>query len=170
MTEASISDKSVPAPAEGVSDPLHLAYVFTVHVQIGVPQEQGVIDGRRMRFVPITGGHVTGPRLSGTVLPGGGDWQAIHADGMTELDARYSIRADDGTVIAIVNPGVRTSSAAVSARIAAGDSVDPSSYYFRTTPRFMVSGAVHGWLRRTIFVGRATRNPDLVKIDIYTVS
>src|SRR5690606_23484674 len=84
-----------------------LEWVFSVEVDVDNPIEQGVIDGARTRFIPITGGKVFGPRLNGTVLPGGGDWQAIHANGLTRIEARYFLRSDDGTVIEVHNPGVR---------------------------------------------------------------
>ncbi len=111
-----------------------LTYAFTLHVEVGPPQEQGTVDGKRMRFVPITGGTITGPRLTGAVMAGGGDWQALHADGLTEVNTRYALKAADGTVIDIVNPGVRVASSEVSGRLAKGELVDPKLYYFRTTP------------------------------------
>ena len=32
------------------------------------------------------------------VLPGGGDWQTIRDDGVAELEARYTLRTDDGAL------------------------------------------------------------------------
>lgn len=159
---------STPASAQGPPAP-RLTYVFTLSVEVGAPQEQGTVDGRRKRFVPITGGTVTGPRLRGVVLAGGGDWQAIHADGLTEVDTRYALRADDGTVIDIVNPGVRVASPEVSARLARGEVVDARSYYFRTTPRFTVADGPHAWLRRGVFVAYGIRRPAEVEIRIFAV-
>ena len=147
----------------------HLTYAFSVRVDLGAPQEQGIVDGRRLRFVPITGGKVIGPRLHGVVLPGGGDWQAIHPDGLTEVDARYTLKADDGTIIGIVNPGVRTAAPAIVERMARGEDVDPSLYYFRTAPRFTVAAGSHEWLRQTLFVGRGIRRPTFVEIEFFAV-
>jgi hypothetical protein len=146
-----------------------LTHAFTLHVEVGEPQEQGNIDGRRVRFVPITGGTITGPRLTGTVMAGGGDWQALHGDGLTEVNTRYALKAADGTVIDIVNPGVRVASAEVSARLARGEPVDPALYYFRSTPRFTVGEGPHAWLRRTVFVGHGIRRPRDVEIQVFAV-
>ena len=44
--------------------------------------------GRR-RIIPIVGGRVTGPDISGRILNLGADWQTIFADGTAELDTRY---------------------------------------------------------------------------------
>jgi hypothetical protein len=53
-------------------------------------------------IVPITGGRFSG-LLSGEVLPGGADFQLL---GETpELDARYTLRTDDGELIIVRNRG-----------------------------------------------------------------
>lgn len=146
-----------------------LSFAFEAHITLAPAIEQGVVDGKRQRFIAITGGTVQGPRLKGTILPGGGDWQSIHPDGLTEIFARYSIKADDGTVIAITNPGVRVASADVIARLSAGEDVDPSLYYFRTAPVFEVSAGPHAWLRRSVFIGRGVRKPDHVIVQFFSV-
>lgn len=147
-----------------------LQLVTSLRINVAPPQEQGVIDGKRKRFIPITGGSMNGPRLMGDVLPGGGDWQSIHNDGMTEIFARYSLRTHDGVTIGITNPGVRVASADVTRRLAAGEDVPPSEYYFRSTPVFDVAEGAYSWLRRKVFVGRGIRKPDHVLLDIYEVS
>jgi hypothetical protein len=156
------ADKDAPVPPR-------LHYAFTILVTLDRPIEQGIVDGRRKRFVPITGGTVNGPKLQGVVLRGGGDWQTIDADGLTLVDTRYTLQASDGTVIDIANPGVRVASPEVTTRIARGEQVAPDAYYFRSSPRFSVAPGPHEWLRRTLFVGRGTRNPDTVRIDVFAV-
>lgn len=152
---------SAPAPA--------LTYVFSIRAELLPPVEQGTIDGRRVRFIPITGGKVYGPRLQGAVLGGGGDWQTISSDGLTDVNARYALKASDGTVIDIVNAGVRTASKDVIDRLSRGEDVDPGLYYFRTSPRFTVTAGPHEWLRRSMFVARGIRKPDHVVVDFYIV-
>ena len=153
--------------------PMHvpppLEWVFSVKATLAAPIEKGTINGLRKRFIAITGGDVSGPKLTGTVLPGGGDWQAIHADGRTELDARYALKASDGTVIGVTNPGLRVASPEIIKRISAGEDVDPSLYYFRTTPQFEVAAGPHDWLSRAVFVARGVRKPDHVLIEFFRV-
>ena len=55
------------------------------------------------------------------------------------------------------------------ARLAAGEVVDPSLYYFRTTPRFQVQDGPHRWLAENVFVGRGNRRPDGVELEIFRV-
>lgn len=146
-----------------------LVHAFTVRATLDPAVELGPVDGGRRRFIPVTGGTVDGPALSGTVLPGGGDWQIILSDGLTSIEARYFIKTGDGTVIEVTNPGVRTATQDVIEKLAKGEAVDPKDYYFRTTPRFVVKDGPYGWMRRKVFVARGIRKPDSVVIDFYAV-
>ena len=165
MLAAGLAD---PAAAQDRAPPA-LTYAFSVRVELAPPVEQGEIDGGRRRFVPITGGTITGPRLTGTVMAGGGDWQTIYPNGFTRIEARYFLKAADGTVIGIVNPGVRVASPEVIARLTNGEKVDPGSYYFRSSPVFDPPPGPHQWLREKTFVGRGIRMPDHVVIEFYIV-
>lgn len=153
--------QSAPAPT--------LTYAFSARVEVAAPIEQSEIDGGRKRFIPITGGKVTGPRMTGEVLPGGGDWQTIFPGGVTRVEARYFLKAADGAVIGIHNLGVRVASAEVTEELARGKKVDPAAYYFRATPVFDPPPGDHAWLRTKTFVGRGVRMPDHVTIDFYIV-
>ena len=165
-TAASLAGSAGAGPAAPAPT---LDYAFTATVLVAPPLEQGGVDGGRKRFIAITGGKVEGPLLSGEVLPGGGDWQVIEPNGLTRVEARYFLKAGDGTVIEVTNPGVRVADPAVIERLARGEEVDPSAYYFRTTPSFKVAEGAHGWLRRQAFVARGVRKPDRVLIDFYVV-
>lgn len=158
---ASAQGQSAPAPS--------LTYAFSARVEVAAPVEQGEIEGGRKRFIPITGGAVSGPRMTGEVLPGGGDWQTIFPGGVTRVEARYFLKAADGAVIGIHNVGVRVASAEVTERLARGEPVGPDSYYFSATPVFDPPPGAHAWLRTRTFVGRGIRMPDHVIIDFYIV-
>ena len=161
---------SAAAPLGGAIPPPALAHVFSVTVTIGPPQEIGAVDGIRKRVIPITGGEVRGPRLTGTVLSGGADWQSIRSDGVADIWARYTLRATDGALIAVTNPGFRRGPPEVMARIAAGESVDPALYDFRTAPRFETASAgPHAWLNSSVFLCSAARYADRVQLEIFEV-
>ena len=157
-------DKPVVAPPAPA-----LTYAFSVKVTIDPAVEVGTTEGGRRRFIAITGGEIYGPRLQGTVLRGGGDWQTIRPEGLTNVEAHYFLKSTDGVVIEITNPGVRTATAEVAERLARGENVDPALYYFRTTPSFKVGQGRYDWLSRHVFVGRGIRRPDHVVIDYYEV-
>ncbi|MDB5439042.1 MAG: hypothetical protein JWM33_1469 [Caulobacteraceae bacterium] len=149
--------------------PPGLTFAFAAHVQLGPIQEFGVVESVKRRFIPIVGGRFEGPNISGEVLPGGGDWQGIGEGGLTQVLARYSLKAKDGTVIGITNPGVRRGPAEVIAKLAAGEMVDPSLYYFRASPVFEVAPGPHRWLAENTFVCVGKRWPTEVELEIFQV-
>jgi hypothetical protein len=147
-----------------------LEFVFQAEVEVGPPQELGLVGGVRRRIIPILGGAVSGPRLQARILPGGADWQQLHPAGRTEVLARYTLQADDGTLIGVTNAGLRTGADDVIRRLVAGEVVDPADYYFRTVPVFEVAAGPHDWLARHVFVCSGARWPDRVTIRCYQVS
>src|SRR4249920_1658315 len=110
--------------------------LMTLQVVVPPPQKLGAAPHGTRVIAPIAGGTFEGPRLSGKVLPGGGDWTLLRSDGVLELDLRVTLETDDGAVIHMSSFGLRHGPAAAIAALAKGERVDPASYYFRTLPRF----------------------------------
>lgn len=148
--------------------PPHLVFAFEAHVKVGPPQALRS-GGVTRRVIPILEGTFEGPGLKGTVMSGGADWQVVREDGAIELDARYRLRTDSGAVIVVENRGLRRGPAEVLARLAAGETVDPSSYYFRTAAFFRTSEATCRWLTESVFVGEGERYPDHVVVRFWRV-
>jgi len=87
-----------------------------------------------------------------------------------DVSARYTVRADDGVVVSIVNTGYRHGPADILDRMAAGDMVDPALYYFRTTPRFEApDDSRHAWLNQSVFVCSAARFSERVMLRFFIV-
>ena len=149
--------------------PPALDFAFALSVTVAPPLELGDTHLGRRRVIAITGGTVKGPRLSGVVLPGGADWQVIRADNVAELEARYTLQADDGGLIGIVNRGLRHGPDSVMRKLIAGEAVDPGAYYFRCAPVFETAAPTHQWLTRTVFVASGARHPDRVEIDVFAL-
>jgi Protein of unknown function (DUF3237) len=149
---------------------LELEPVFTAFVDVAAPIDLGPVATGRRRIVPILGGTVSGPRLTASIMPGGADWQIIRPDGTAEVVARYWLKAEDGTMISVVNKGLRRGPPDVLARLAAGESVDPSEYYFRTSPTFDVTAGPHGWLADNIFVATGQRRASQVVISVHLLT
>ncbi|MCC6539872.1 MAG: DUF3237 family protein [Bryobacterales bacterium] len=139
-----------------------LELVFEARVTVGP-----VVDAGTRRMIPITGGTVSGPRLSGKVLPGGADWQTVRPDGVLEIEARYFIEAADGARIAVTNRGLRRGPPEVLQRLARGEAVHPGEYYFRTSPVMEAPHGPHRWLNDSIFVATGERYRDYVLIRFY---
>jgi hypothetical protein len=143
-------------------------FVFEVRVDIGPSEHVGHGEGDELTFTPIMGGTVDGPRLHGVVMPGGGDW-AVERGTTTQLDARYLLRTNNGSLIDIVNRGYYHASPEVMARLKAGEEVDSADVYFRTSPVFRTDAPAHRWLAETVFVGLARDEGQQVCIRSYAV-
>lgn len=146
-----------------------LTHIADFAIQIGPPIVVGQTNEGLRRVIPILGGRISGPRLSGTILPAGADFQVIRPDGYTTLDARYAAELDGGAKIYIVNLGVRFGPPEVMAKIAAGEPVDPDQIYFRTTPRFETEAPEYQWMTRPLFLACGARHPDRVEITVFEV-
>jgi len=109
------------------------------------------------RVVPILGGTVAGPRLSGRIVPGGADWQFVRPDGVLSLEAKYTLEADDGALIMVTNRGMRHGPPEIIERIGRGEDVPAGAYYFRSVAEFEAPLGIHEWLNRALFIGIAER-------------
>jgi hypothetical protein len=140
-----------------------------VAVKIAAPQLVGAVLTGERRIIPITGGRFEGQKLRGEVLPGGADWQIVAADGTALLEARYTLRTEDGALIYVRNTGFRHGPPEVLAAIARGEQVDPTKYYFRATPTFETGDKRYAWLNRLLAICSAVRLKAEVLLDFYEV-
>jgi len=144
-----------------------LEFIFAAHVTVDPALDLGDVARGGRRIVPITGGEFTGPRLRAKVLPGGADWQVLRTDGVAELEARYTLRAQDGALIMVRNHALRHGPRDVIAALAAGRPVDPASYYFRGAAFFETSAEQYLWLGRHIIVCSGEREPTGVRLKFF---
>jgi Protein of unknown function (DUF3237) len=140
--------------------------LMMMQVAVAAPQRVGAGPHGTRVTAPIMDGHFEGPRLRGTVLPGGGDWTLLRADGVLELDLRVTLETDDGALIHMTSLGLRHGPADVLAALARGEIVDPSTYYFRTLARFETGHPKYLFLNRLLAVAGGDRRPNG---PIYTV-
>jgi hypothetical protein len=145
--------------AEGTSvAPLQSRFAFEANVAVSAPLVIGPATIGLRRVVPITGGTVSGPRFTGRVVPGGADWQVVRPDGVLQIEAKYTLESNDGVLVMVTNRGMRHGPQAVIDKLARGEPVDPSQYYFRTAAEFEAPGeSKYAWLNRAIFIGVAER-------------
>jgi len=148
---------------------LRLERLFVAEISLAKPQELGETPQGRRRIIGITGGKFSGAKLSGRVLPGGADWQVIRADGVADLDARYTLETGDGALIYVRNRGYRHGPSNIVEKLAAGEAVDPSLYYMRTTPLFETGDARYAWLNGMICVATGARRAAAVELEVFEV-
>jgi hypothetical protein len=161
-----MSEEKIPK----VSVTPSLQLLYTSRVEVETPLELGKSPYGERRIINIKGGAFSGPRLSGRVLPGGADWQIIRYDGITEVEARYTLETDDGALIYVSNWGLRHGPKEVMARLAAGEKVDANEYYFRTTPIFETGSTDYQWLNSLVAIAAGQRLADEVIITVYEVT
>ena len=98
--------------------------------------------------------------MSGEVLEGGSDWQAVRNDGATTLDVRLILKTGDDALIAMAYQGIRHGPPDIVERIDKGEAVDPATYYFRTAPLFETAAPKYDWINRIVAVGIGHRRAD----------
>ena len=128
---------------------------------------QDDVNGRRQLIVCPEGtveGDINGVLMAGTV-----DSQVIRPNGVCELSARYGVMCDDGSSLYIQNDGIRTVPDEYVGQVLNGEFIDPSLYYFCTTPHFEVYDRRLDWMTKKVFVCSAMRYPDRVVITYYVV-
>lgn len=130
-------------------EPVRTEFVFEAKVDCDAPRVIGPSKHGRHQLIPIVGGSFAGPRIRGDVLAGGADWQHVRADGVVEIEARYTIRAEDGALISVCNRGIANMNPTPFG--SPGETPGP---YARTQPEFEapVDGP-HDWLNKWLFVG-----------------
>ena len=135
-------------------------FVMEMRLAVDMPlQMVGSTQYGDRRIAKVTGGTFEGPNIKGTVEGGGGDWILNRTDGVTQLDVRLVMKAENGDLIYMTYTGLRHGPAEVMAKMAAGEQVDPASYYFRTTPYFETGSETYAWMNKSCFISTGNREP-----------
>jgi Protein of unknown function (DUF3237) len=158
-----------------MGDPLRptvpaLDFLATLTVNVGAPIDLGPTPSGHRRIIPITGGTVEGNGLTGTVLPGGADFQILRNSTLTELEAKYAIETDEGERLYVENFGLRSGAREDIEKLVRGERVDPGRIYFRCAPKLTTASARLSWLNSRIFLGTGERHPDTVVVHVFTVN
>ena len=124
------------AQVETPKETPQLEFAMQLKVTIGEAYSCGETQHGERIVIPITGGTFEGPKLKGTILNGGADYQLVNkALSRTEREALYCIKTDDGINIHVRNKGI----------IADG--------YFKCAPQFEApADSKYAWLNNALFV------------------
>ena len=135
--------------------------LMTMQVKVARVLDVGAVPTGTRRIAPLDGGTFEGLRLRGAVLPGSSaDWLLLRTDGALELDFRATLQTDDGALISMKSFGLRHGPPEIIAALGRGETVDPSTYYFRTTPRFETAHPKYSFLNRLIAVATGDRRAE----------
>lgn len=139
-------------------------------IQVGPPQDVGQTGGGLQKIIPILGGSVAGPRISGKILPVGADWQMVEADGLARLDARYAIATADGGLIEVQCQGLRHAPPGIGQQIADGKDVPFAQYYMRGHIRLTSGHPDYRWVNRSLFLATGGKRPSGVELHIFRLA
>jgi hypothetical protein len=128
-----------------------------------------VTFGSRM-FLEIAEGKVSGERLNGTLLSGGGDWITLGSDGWGQVDVRGQIATDDGAYIYAHYTGLLELNETVINATVSGTATDWNDQYFRTTPRFETGDERYSWMTTSLFVAEGHLSAGGVEYRVFRVS
>ncbi len=134
---------------------LPVEFLFSMHLTLApaVMIRKGP-HGTRV-FVTVTGGTVSGPRITATVHPNsGGDWVTVRSDGHSQLDVRLTMVTDDGAVISMEYKGI----------LDVGPERKP-----RTAPLFQTSDESYLWLNNVQAVAIGEPGVDGVTYEVYAL-
>jgi uncharacterized protein DUF3237 len=136
------------------SSSIGIEHVFDYEVQLAAPVVIGAGAFGNRVFWEVRGGRISGPRLNGEVLSGGGDWALVGDDGWTRLDVRGQCRTDDDAFIYFRARGVVEQSAALAEAVAAGGATRFEDQYFRVALELETGDPRYAWLTRSLLVGQ----------------
>ncbi len=164
------ANPAAPAVMTGRLPAPRLTLVYRLEAALGEPLDLGQTAHGRRRIVPLAGGTFTGPKLSGTLVPGASaDWQTILPDGTALGDIRYTLRTDGGDLLYVQSRGVRHGPAVVLARLGRGEDVNADEYTFRTSTQIETAARDLDWLNKGVFIAVAARAAAGVIYDTYLV-
>lgn len=146
--------------------PLYL--LAQIACEVGALVSLGATAAGERRFVPLTGGTVSGG-IEGRIVEGGIDWQWQRADGVLDIAAHYVIETTDGALIEVRSEGLRHGPPEVMAALARSDAVPADAYYFRTAVRFTTGHANWQHLNRLLAVAVGRREARAVHLDVWRV-
>jgi len=141
-----------------------------VRCEVGELVSLGAAKYGERRYVPLLGGTVAGPEINGRIVEGGVDWQVNRADGVLDIAAHYVIRADDGGLVEVQSDGMRHGPVDVMARLARGEVVAGSEYFFRTLMRFQSGAQAWQHLNKVLAIAVGQRDAKLVRLDVYRIT
>ncbi|CAM2961727.1 uncharacterized protein DUF3237 [Williamsia muralis] len=144
---------------------------FTYTAELAAPQVVGPGPYGLRQVLAVTGGTVSGERISGKAAPGGGDWLLAGEDGFGRLDVRAQFFTDDGAVIYMNYLGLVEVTEAAAGALSGGDTgTDFGDHYFVTTPRLECGDPKYTWVNQSIFVGQGRIQPGpVVEFQVFRV-
>lgn len=146
---------------------MKLEPLMNLHADIKPPAEVGAGPYGTRLICDVIGGHFEGARLRGRMLPSGGDWSLIDAEGVGHLDVRGTLETEDGARIYVQYYGVLVMNEQVNIAMAQNGATEYGDTYFMTQPRYETGDARYKWLNRVVAVAEGRLVPSAVEYQIF---
>jgi hypothetical protein len=143
-----------------------MEFLFTIALEVEVSNLGDTPYGSR-RVGRFGAGSFEGPKLRGTVLPGGACWMLMRQDGVLEIEARIALETDDKQQIYMTWRALRHGPKDVIDRLNRGEAVDPETYYFRATPYFETSSEKYGWMNGICSIATGSRKAGSRTFEVF---
>src|SRR3990170_6121340 len=123
MTNAkTLAHQKTPLFDRAMINALPVEHLCDLSIDLELRQVISTPLGTRVTVV-VKSGRFEGPHFRGEMLPGGGDWVSVGADGVSRMDVRATMRTDDGVLIHYESHGVLSFSDDGRQRLAKGERV-----------------------------------------------
>jgi hypothetical protein len=143
-------------------------FLFTIALEVEVSNLGDTPHGGR-RVGRFGVGSFEGPKLKGTVLPGGACRMLMRRDDVLEIEARITLETDDKQQIYMTWKAFRHGPMEVIDRLNRGGTVDPETYYFRATPYFETSSEKYSWMNRICSIATGSRKVGGRTFEVFQV-
>ncbi|KAK1828914.1 hypothetical protein QBC39DRAFT_288506 [Podospora conica] len=125
-----VEAQTPPSPAPKVQ------FLYTANITVGLPVDVGAIPAGNVTVIPVIGGAILGPKISGKMLALGADW-GMQTTGFYYSDMRALIRTNDNSHINVQMSGLQQGSS--------------NTIYVRTT--FQTGSKDYWWLNYAFAFG-----------------
>ena len=139
---------------------MHLEHLFDFSAPLSQPVDIGAVPLGNRVVVNILGGEFHGPRLSGKVLPSGGDCALVVPGGYLHSDARAILETDDGARIYMTYTArVAFTPALRRVLFEAQGETDFGENYWIAQLQFETSDKRYAWLNHLMAAGEGRLRP-----------
>jgi hypothetical protein len=155
-------------PGPPLLDRLPVDHLCDFSIDLDPPRIIPTARGTRVTYV-IRNGLVRGPRLTGSLLPGGGDWLLFGDDGVGRLDVRATLETEDGALVHVAGRGIVDMPPEAMQAWQGGEHVAWDRMYTRSTLLFDTADDRYRWLDRSVAVAVNELARDHVDYRVYKV-
>lgn len=131
-----------------------------------------VVDKSRLIVNTRPGGWAKGPKIQGSFVSPGGDWLEVLPSGALRMDARVTLKTDDGAIIYVRYGGTIQQSNESAERLQKGETMTTKDIpYFITAPTFQTSVEKYAWLNGVQAIGKLVelKPGESIKYDVFVV-